>query len=117
MTRNRSLRPVGCRKSGFRGEVGERSRPIHGVHRRSAAQVGDFAAMHPEVNVLALVKGDDRFVYVYDDESQELTIDAIRDHAANPALSLTWFDAVVLTNRAREQVDMMRSETAVSRRS
>lgn len=73
--------------------------------------------MHPEVNVLALMKGDDRFVYVYDDESQEMTINAIRDHAANPQLSLTWFDAVVLTNRAREQVGPMREIPAVPRRS
>lgn len=72
--------------------------------------------MNPEVNVLALVKGADRFVYVYDDESQELTIDAIRDHAANPSLSLSWFDAAVLTNRAREQVDMPRHESAALRR-
>ena len=69
--------------------------------------------MLSEVNVLALVKGADRFVYVYDDESQEELIDAIRDHAANPTLSLSWFDATVLTRRAREQVHALRAAPAM----
>jgi hypothetical protein len=60
--------------------------------------------MPPEVNVLALVKGQERYVYVYDDGSHPELIDAFRDHAADPALSLTWFDATVLTGKAREQV-------------
>jgi hypothetical protein len=60
--------------------------------------------MQPEVNVLALVKGRERFVYVYDDGSRPELIDALRDHAADPGLSLTWFDAAVLTRKARSQV-------------
>ena len=44
--------------------------------------------MQPEVNVLALVKGRERFVYVYDDESEQELIDAVRDHAADPRLRL-----------------------------
>src|SRR4051794_37395929 len=49
--------------------------------------------MTPEVNVLALVKGQERYVYVYDDVSQKELIDAFRNHAADPGLSLSWFDA------------------------
>jgi hypothetical protein len=64
--------------------------------------------MHPEVNVLALIKGQDRYVFVYDDESHEQTIDAIRDHAADPELNLSWFDASVLIRKAREQVRVRR---------
>ncbi len=60
--------------------------------------------MSSEVTVLALVKGQERFVYVYDDESEQELIDTVRDHAADPRLSLTWFDASVLTRKAREQV-------------
>jgi len=58
-----------------------------------------------EFNVLALIKGDERFVFVYDDASRACLIDTIRDLAADPALSLTWFDALVLTKKAREQAD------------
>jgi hypothetical protein len=56
-----------------------------------------------ELNVLALIKGDERYVFVYDDASREPLLDTLRDHAADPRLSLTWFDAAVLTEKAREQ--------------
>jgi hypothetical protein len=62
-----------------------------------------------EFNVLALIKGQERFVFVYDDASRTHLIDTIRDLAADPGLSLTWFDALVLTKKAREQ-----GETAVT---
>jgi len=56
-----------------------------------------------EFNILALIKGDERFVFVYDDESRAELIDALRDQAADPRLTLSWFDAAVLTEKAREQ--------------
>jgi hypothetical protein len=56
-----------------------------------------------EINVLALIKGEEHYVFVYDDASRADLIDAFRDQAANPMLSLTWFDAMVLTTKAREQ--------------
>jgi hypothetical protein len=56
-----------------------------------------------EFNVLALIKGAERYIYVYDDASRERLLNAFRDQAANPALSFTWFDAAVLTQKAREQ--------------
>ena len=59
--------------------------------------------MSSDVNVLALVKGQERYVYVYDDGSHDALIDAVRDHAADPRLTLSWFDASVLTRKAREQ--------------
>ena len=59
-----------------------------------------------DLNVLALLKGSERFVFVYDDDSRDETITAIRDQAADPAVSLNWFDAAVLTERARRQADV-----------
>jgi hypothetical protein len=56
-----------------------------------------------ELNVLALIKGNERYVYVYDDESRPSLIDALRNQAADPRLSFSWFDAAVLTEKAREQ--------------
>jgi len=58
--------------------------------------------MH-DLNVLALIKGQERFVFVYDEEARGEILDAIRDRAADPAVSLNWFDAAVLTERARQQ--------------
>jgi len=56
-----------------------------------------------EFNILALIKGEERFIFVYDDESRAELIDALRDQAADPRLTLSWFDAAVLTEKAREQ--------------
>jgi hypothetical protein len=59
-----------------------------------------------EVNVLALIKGAEHYIFVYDDESRAQLIDTFRDQAADPQLSLSWFDAMVLTTKAREQQSM-----------
>jgi hypothetical protein len=59
--------------------------------------------MGQEFNVLALVKGGERYVYVYDDESRPALLETFREQAADPALSLNGFDAAVLAQKAREQ--------------
>ena len=56
-----------------------------------------------DLNVLALVKGAERFVFVYDDAGRDDAVAAIRDAAADPTSSLNWFDAALLTERARTQ--------------
>ncbi|MFO0967542.1 MAG: hypothetical protein U0793_18440 [Gemmataceae bacterium] len=38
----------------------------------------------PHFNVLALVKGKERFIFVYDDDSRADLIDAPRHQAADP---------------------------------
>jgi len=57
-----------------------------------------------QLNVLALIKGEEQYVFVFADECQHELIDTVRQWAADPALSLSWFDAAVLTDRARQQV-------------
>jgi hypothetical protein len=56
-----------------------------------------------EFNILALIKGTERYVYLYDDESRETLIASLRDQAADPRFSLSWFDVAVLIEKAREQ--------------
>jgi hypothetical protein len=55
-----------------------------------------------ELNVLALIKGEERYIFVYDDESRDDLIDDIRDKAADPTVPINWFDAAVLTQRVRD---------------
>lgn len=59
--------------------------------------------MTGERNVLALIKGSRRFIFVYDDDSRDALIDDIRDKAADPTIPINWFDAAVLTERVRNQ--------------
>ena len=56
-----------------------------------------------EFNVLALVKGDERYIYVYDDASRDALLEALQEQAADTGLSLNWFDVAVLTQKANEQ--------------
>ena len=58
--------------------------------------------MH-DLNVLALFKGDERFIFVYDDASRTEVVAAIRDAAADAGTAFNWFDAAVLTERAKQQ--------------
>jgi hypothetical protein len=67
-----------------------------------------------ELNVLALIKGNEHYVFVYDEDSREALLELFRAQAANPDLSLNWFDAAVLTQKAREQANP--SETVSSER-
>ncbi len=62
--------------------------------------------MGQEFNVLALTKGSERYLYVYDDDSRQVLLEAFREHAADPNLSLNWFDAAVLAQKAREQAEL-----------
>jgi hypothetical protein len=59
--------------------------------------------MAQEFNVLALLKGQQHYIFVYDDDSRPQLIDAIRDQAADPTVDINWFDAAVLIQKAREQ--------------
>jgi hypothetical protein len=56
-----------------------------------------------EFNVLALIKGGERYVYVYDDASRSPLLETFHAQAADPQLSLNWFDVAVLMQKAQEQ--------------
>lgn len=60
--------------------------------------------MTQELNVLALVKGHERYVFVYDDASQVALIEALQAWAMRPDLSFSWFDAAVLADRSQQQL-------------
>jgi hypothetical protein len=60
----------------------------------------------PELNVLALLKGAERYIYVYDDGSHQDLLEALHEQAANNELSLNGFDAAVLSQKSREQVQL-----------
>ncbi len=67
--------------------------------------------MQHELSVLALMKGQERYIYVYDAVSHGMLIDAIRDQAASPEYGLNWYDVRILTEKARQQM----KDTAVTR--
>lgn len=58
--------------------------------------------MHQEINVLALVKGEERYVFLYSDENRVQTLRTLGRYAANPELSFSWYDAAVMSKKIRE---------------
>ncbi len=57
------------------------------------------------VNVLALMKNGERYVFLYDDQSVETLLTTLGRYASDPELSFTWYDAAVLSQRVRQQAD------------
>ena len=54
-------------------------------------------------NVLALVKGDERYVFLFDDASRAETIRTMGRFAKNPELSFTGYDSAVLSQKIRQE--------------
>ncbi len=58
--------------------------------------------MDREVNVLALVKGEERYIFLFDDENRVNTLRTLGRYAADPELSFSWYDAAVLSQKIRD---------------
>lgn len=65
-------------------------------------------AADQEVNVLALVKGNEKYVFLYNDKNRSEMLHTLGRYASDPELSLTWFDAAVLSQKIRR--DKQRQE-------
>ncbi|MGQ9576079.1 MAG: hypothetical protein ACUVUC_12250 [Thermoguttaceae bacterium] len=59
--------------------------------------------MSQDINVLALVKGSERYVFLYDDASRAEALRVLGRFASNPELSFTWYDAAVLSQKIRQE--------------
>lgn len=58
--------------------------------------------MSQDINVLALVKGAERYVFLYDDASRAETLRTLGRYASNPELTFSWYDAAVLSQKVRQ---------------
>ncbi|MBQ8287003.1 MAG: hypothetical protein IJZ10_12000 [Thermoguttaceae bacterium] len=59
--------------------------------------------MNQEVNVLALVKGKERYVFLYNDSNQSEMLRTFGRYASDPELSFSWYDAAVLSQKLRRK--------------
>jgi len=62
----------------------------------------EIHAVNHDINVLALVKGEERYIFLYDDSSRAETLRTLGRYASNPELSFTWYDAAVLSQKIRQ---------------
>ncbi|MEZ6033615.1 MAG: hypothetical protein R3C17_11015 [Planctomycetaceae bacterium] len=65
--------------------------------------------MSRAVNVLALVRDGQRYIFLYDDSSVQQVLSQLAEFAIDPELDFTWHDAATLSQRVRnlqgEEVD------------
>ena len=68
--------------------------------------------MNDDINVLALVKGKERYIFLYDDAHRADTLRMLGRHASNPELSFSWYDAAVLSQKIRQEERKQRQSTS-----
>ncbi len=58
--------------------------------------------MSSEVSVVALVRGEEQYIFMFNESNRTETLRMLGRYAADPELSFTWYDAAVLSQRIRE---------------
>ena len=56
-----------------------------------------------DINVLALVKGSERYIFLYDDGQRAEALRTFGRFASNPDLTFSWYDAAVLSQKLRAE--------------
>ena len=56
-----------------------------------------------DVKVIALMKGKEQYVFIYNENNRAETLRLLARYASNPVLSFTWYDAAVLSQKIRQE--------------
>ena len=67
--------------------------------------------MQQGMNVLALVKDSERYIFLYDDESTPELLRTLGKYAADKELSFSWYDAAVLSQKVRRLKQQVEQQT------
>jgi hypothetical protein len=90
------------RNDGRKDALADRRRPRH----------GKASSVNQDINVLALVKGAERYIFLYDDANRAEALRVLGRFASNPELSFTWYDAAVLSQKIRQTAQQQAQEQA-----
>lgn len=60
------------------------------------------------LNTIAIAKGNERYIFVYDDANRAECLRTMGRFASNPDLSFTWFDCAQASQRIRQGADKER---------
>lgn len=67
------------------------------------------------LNAMVLVKGEERYIFLYADDHQPEVLRTLGRFASNPELSFSWYDAAVLSQRIRQAAEKAAVESALER--
>ncbi len=68
--------------------------------------------MDGEINVVALVRGEEQYIFLFDEANRTETLRMLGRYAADPELSMTWYDAAVLSQKVRDMVPTKSAQSA-----
>ena len=58
--------------------------------------------MSNDINILALAKGEERYIFLYNEQSRNETLRTLGRYASNSELSFSWYDAAVMSQKVRK---------------
>jgi len=61
-----------------------------------------------DINVLALLKDEERYIFLFNDKNRKETLRMLGRYASNPNLSFTWYDAAVMSQKVRTLTNLER---------
>jgi hypothetical protein len=64
-----------------------------------------------DINVVALVKGEERYIFLFNDSQKSETLRTLGRYASDPRLSFSWYDAAVLSQKVRNTSKTTASNT------
>jgi hypothetical protein len=70
--------------------------------------------MSGEVNVVALVRGEEQYVFVFDEARRTELLRLLGRYAADPELAFNWYDAAILSQKIREMMPATVPESSPS---
>jgi hypothetical protein len=62
-----------------------------------------FSTMTKDIKVIALIKGEEQYVFLYNENNRAETLRLLGRYASNPELSFSWYDAAVLSQKIRQE--------------
>lgn len=61
--------------------------------------------MNTDINIIAYVKGPQRFIWLYTDATREECLRRIGRTASNPEIDFTWWDAAQCSQKVLKQME------------
>ncbi len=64
--------------------------------------LGEGERVSNDINILALAKGEERYIFLYNDQTKSETLRMLGRYASNSELSFSWYDAAVMSQKIRK---------------
>ncbi|MEK7664743.1 MAG: hypothetical protein AAB361_01220 [Patescibacteria group bacterium] len=55
-----------------------------------------------DINVTALIKKDEKYIFLYSDENRDALLRVLGRLASDPDLGFTWYDAAIVSQKIRQ---------------